>query len=241
MMTPIQEVSVIRLLFFTLVFAGLSFAQVQANGRRQDCGNGELTDLAVELMASAVLPVTRSYSFGIVSSPDNSENVAFIDKFSSYSQMSLNHKITLSLIASSIGPVSAGPPPFSMTERRPLGDMGYALQPELYATHTFANAPALDILLVPGGRGNVALSNRNDTSLEDFVARRFSQLEYLLSVCTGAATLAKAGVLNGKRATTNKGAWTWVTQWGKNVTWVPSARWTEDGNIWASSGVAAGE
>lgn len=108
------------------------------------------------------------------------------------------------------------------------------------ATHSFRNAPALDVLLVPGGIGNVALAQANDTAIEDFVRLRFDQLDYLLSVCTGAMSLAKAGVLNGRRATTNKSAWDSVVGSGTNVTWVPSARWVQDGKVWTSSGVSSG-
>lgn len=109
------------------------------------------------------------------------------------------------------------------------------------ASHSFEDAPPLDVLLVPGGFGNVVLEQRNDTSIEDFIRRRFDQLDYLLSVCTGAMSLAKAGVLNGRRATTNKGAWGSVVRHGENITWVPTARWVEDGKVWSSSGVAAGK
>lgn len=87
----------------------------------------------------------------------------------------------------------------------------------------------------------VVYQQKNITILEDFVRRRYSQLEYLLSVCTGSQTLALSGVLDGKRATTNKAAWSAVTSLNSKVNWVPSARWVVDGNIWTSSGVAAGE
>jgi len=128
-----------------------------------------------------------------------------------------------------------------MAPGEPPMDLSYVIGPMITATHTFENAPELDILFVPGGLGNVVLALANDTWVEDFVASRFSQLDYLLSVCTGAASLAKSGVLDGKRATTNKSAWAWATSFGTNVTWVPTARWTEDGKVWTSSGVAAGE
>ncbi|KAK3322897.1 class I glutamine amidotransferase-like protein [Apodospora peruviana] len=119
-------------------------------------------------------------------------------------------------------------------------DLGHMLQPTIMATHTFLNAPALDVLLVPGGIGNRVLADNKDTSVEDFVRLRYGQLDYLLSVCTGSMSLAKAGVLDGRRATTNKGAWAEVIPNGNNVTWVPTARWVVDGNIWTSSGVSAG-
>ncbi|KAK8087499.1 hypothetical protein PG994_002473 [Apiospora phragmitis] len=57
---------------------------------------------------------------------------------------------------------------------------------------------------------------------------------------------ALAGLLAGRRATTNKAAWSWVTGVApagasdNNITWVPSARWTVDGRICTSSSVAAG-
>jgi transcriptional regulator GlxA family with amidase domain len=77
--------------------------------------------------------------------------------------------------------------------------------------------------------------------MEDFIRARFNATDYVASVCSGSMTLARAGVLNGKRATSNKWGWEWIVQHGgENVTWVPSARWTHDGKIWTSSGVAAG-
>ncbi|KAL0932223.1 dj-1 family protein [Colletotrichum truncatum] len=124
----------------------------------------------------------------------------------------------------------------------PTEDYGYGFGPSTVATHTFADAPALDVIFVPGGMGNIALEQANNTEIESFLVRRYPQAEYVLSVCTGAVVLARAGLLSGKRATTNKGLWAWVTnpRHGANITWVPSARWIEDGNIWTSSGVAAG-
>jgi putative intracellular protease/amidase len=154
--------------------------------------------------------------------------------------MSASYKITLSIIAKEAGPVSAAYPPHIMVPGQPAIDLGYMLQPKLVATHSFSDAPALDVLLVPGGMGPVALEQNNDTSIETFLRQRFDRLDYLLSVCTGSAILASSGLLNGHRATTNKGLWGWVTTHGENVTWVPSARWTEDGKIWTSSGVASG-
>lgn len=66
------------------------------------------------------------------------------------------------------------------------------------------------------------------------------QLKYILSVCTGATILARAGILDGRKATTNKRSWDWATSNGPNVNWVHTARWVADGNIWTSSGISAG-
>jgi putative intracellular protease/amidase len=121
-------------------------------------------------------------------------------------------------------------------------DLGYVLGPATVATHSFADAPALDVIFMPGGVGNFALEQANNTTIEAFLARRVEQADYVLSVCTGSMILARAGLLNGKRATTNKGAWASVTGkgYGENINWVPTARWTQDGKIWTSSGVTAG-
>jgi transcriptional regulator GlxA family with amidase domain len=67
-----------------------------------------------------------------------------------------------------------------------------------------------------------------------------SQVKYLISVCTGATILARAGVLDGKKATSNKRSWEWVVSTGPKVDWVHTARWVVDGNIWSSSGISAG-
>lgn len=67
-----------------------------------------------------------------------------------------------------------------------------------------------------------------------------NQVKYILSVCTGSTILARAGILDGRPATTNKRAWAWATSTGPAVDWVHAARWVEDGDIWTSSGISAG-
>lgn len=102
--------------------------------------------------------------------------------------------------------------------------------------HSSASIPGpLDVLLVPGGGGT-----RKDVSHEiGFVKTVYPSLKHLISVCTGSTILARAGVLDNKQATTNKKAWAWATSFGTNVSYVPHARWVQDGNIWTGSGVSA--
>lgn len=59
-------------------------------------------------------------------------------------------------------------------------------------------------------------------------------------MCTGSGLAARAGVLDGKRATTNKRAWSETTALGPRINWVAKARWVRDGKVWTSSGVSAG-
>jgi len=101
-------------------------------------------------------------------------------------------------------------------------------------THTMDDVPELDVLIVPGGGGTRRLAD--DRRWDQFVTRMYPNLKYLLSICTGASIVARSGVLDGRRATTNKAAYRWVTSQGPRVNWVPGARWVADGNIWTSSG-----
>lgn len=97
---------------------------------------------------------------------------------------------------------------------------------------------AADILIVPGGKGT--RREVDNSALLDELRRLAGNAQWVASICTGAALLAKAGLLDGKRATTNKLAWEWATAQGPNVEWIPQARWVEDGNVWTSAGVTAG-
>ncbi|WP_238859475.1 DJ-1/PfpI family protein [Clostridium sp. YIM B02569] len=96
----------------------------------------------------------------------------------------------------------------------------------------------LKILFVPSGSGT--REKVNDDDFINFIENMSKESKYIISVCTGSALLAKAGILNGKRATSNKRAFKWVTEQNEDVLWVKEARWIKDGNIYTSSGVSAG-
>lgn len=100
------------------------------------------------------------------------------------------------------------------------------------------DAPKLDILLIPGGIGT--RREVNNPALIHWIKDRATKAELTLSVCTGAALLAKAGVLHGRKATTNKLAFNWVAQQDPNVNWIKKARWVDDGSVVTSSGISAG-
>ncbi|WP_170238655.1 DJ-1/PfpI family protein [Streptococcus suis] len=96
----------------------------------------------------------------------------------------------------------------------------------------------IDILLLPGGRGTRSLVENDQflTVLKEMAERA----TFVLSVCTGSALLAKAGLLDGKKATSNKLAFNWVSSQGSGVFWQRQKRWVCDGNYYTSSGVSAG-
>lgn len=96
----------------------------------------------------------------------------------------------------------------------------------------------IDIFLIPGGLGT--RKEVNNKSLIQEIARIAILSKYVLTVCTGSALLAKTGLLDGKKATSNKRAFDWVITNGINVIWDRKARWTVDGKYYTSSGVSAG-
>jgi transcriptional regulator GlxA family with amidase domain len=118
------------------------------------------------------------------------------------------------------------------------GPVTSAQGPEVMARYDFADAPRLDLILVPGGLGTRV--EADNPRILDFLRRRAGEAEFVMSVCTGASLLARAGLLERKRATTNKMFFQWVAEQGPNVEWVKEARWVEDGKLVTSSGVSAG-
>ncbi len=106
------------------------------------------------------------------------------------------------------------------------------------AEHGLDDCPPLDLLLVPGGIGT--RTQVDNARLIDWLRRRAGELEVAMTVCTGTALLAQAGLLDGRRATTNKMVFHWLESTWPAVSWVREARWVEDGKFWTSSGVSAG-
>ena len=110
--------------------------------------------------------------------------------------------------------------------------------PKSVCDDSFQSAPAIDLLLVPGGIGT--RREVNNPVLLEWLNERSKQAELVSSVCTGSALLAKAGVLDGLRATSNKLAFAWASSQSEKVQWQQQARWVEDGKVFSSSGVSAG-
>ena len=118
------------------------------------------------------------------------------------------------------------------------GDVASAQNIRVAADEGFVDAGAFDILLVPGGIGT--RTEVANPVLLDWLQRTEPQARHVASVCTGSALLAKAGLLDGRRATSNKIAFDWVVEQGPSVQWVRRARWIEDRKFFTSSGISAG-
>jgi putative intracellular protease/amidase len=95
-----------------------------------------------------------------------------------------------------------------------------------------------DIFLVPGGYGT--RQEVENILLIEKITNISNLSKYVLSVCTGSALLAKAGLLNDRKATSNKKAFDWVITQGEKVHWIKKARWVNDEKYYTSAGVSAG-
>ena len=105
-------------------------------------------------------------------------------------------------------------------------------------TETFDRIEKGSILLIPGGTGSRTVIKDGDFIRE--LGKAIEDSEYTLCVCTGSALAAETGLMDGKKATSNKSAWGWVTDNHPNVLWDKMARWVADGKFYTSAGVSAG-
>ena len=110
--------------------------------------------------------------------------------------------------------------------------------PKPVIDYRFENCPVFDILMVPGGPGT--RHEVDNPVLLAWLQSRAQVAQFVTSVCTGSALLARAGLLDGRRATTNKAAFEWVASQSEKVDWQKQARWVEDEHFFTSSGVSAG-
>ena len=101
----------------------------------------------------------------------------------------------------------------------------------------YSSAPALDILLVPGGRGS-RVEQGNEATLA-FVQTQARNAQWVSSVCSGALVLAGAGLLAGRRATTHWAVYDELRQY-KDVMVQEGPSYVRDGNLVTSAGITAG-
>jgi transcriptional regulator GlxA family with amidase domain len=100
------------------------------------------------------------------------------------------------------------------------------------------DCPTLDILVVPGGWGT--RREMSNGRLLRWIADRSRQVKILASVCTGALLLGKAGLLDGKRATTHWRSLEWMQELFPKTLVEKQLHFVEDGTLFTSAGISAG-
>lgn len=108
----------------------------------------------------------------------------------------------------------------------------------LLVDKTVSDGSEYDLLLVPGG--DSALVVAENPVMTDWIVKTANHAQLVMAVCTGGVLLATTGLLDGRKATTNKQDFRQTVPLGPNVEWIPQARWVEDGKFFTSSGVSAG-
>ncbi|KAK0441038.1 class I glutamine amidotransferase-like protein, partial [Armillaria borealis] len=98
--------------------------------------------------------------------------------------------------------------------------------PKLLPDQTYDDAEdQFDIILIPG---------RGQHSLMNFLKRQGPHAKYILTVCTGLWILSSTGLLDGKRATTNKEMFK-VIRFSDTkdlpITWIAKARWVQEAQV----------
>src|SRR6476469_8833560 len=103
---------------------------------------------------------------------------------------------------------------------------------------TISDCPPPDILIVPGGQGTRKLINNSEVI--NWIKDSAPTAELVLSVCTGALLLAKAGLLEGLAATTHHQVLDLLRELAPNTTIIENQRFVDNGKIITSGGIAAG-
>ena len=129
--------------------------------------------------------------------------------------------------------------PFDVyTVAEKLGPVTARNQLSINPRYTISDCPKPDILVVPGGYGT--RRQMHNAVLTGWIKARSHELELVLSVCTGALLLAKAGLLEGLAATTHHGAFEILEEIAPNTSVLRDRRIVDNGKIILSAGISAG-
>jgi len=105
--------------------------------------------------------------------------------------------------------------------------------------YCFADNPKFDILIVPGGYGAEEIEINNILVI-DWLKEQMTKVELMASVCTGAFLLAKAGLLDGKKATTHWMDIDRLEREFEKVSVERGVKFVDEGSIFTAGGVSAG-
>ncbi|MGR2743813.1 DJ-1/PfpI family protein [Bacillus sp. N6] len=112
---------------------------------------------------------------------------------------------------------------------------GLKVQPD----YSIENLPPVDILIIPGGLGAREYEIKNEIVIK-WIRQQMKEVTLMTSVCTGALLLAKAGLLEGLKATTH---WASIEKFQnefQNVEVIEKVKFVDEGHIITSAGISAG-
>jgi transcriptional regulator GlxA family with amidase domain len=122
----------------------------------------------------------------------------------------------------------------SETKNQILAIGGLRLTPDV----TISECPELDLLIIPGGWGTRKESKNK--ILLNWIDNQFTNDRLIASVCTGSSLLGKAGLLNGRDATTHWRAFDFLQESAPKARILKDVRFTLTEPIFTSAGVSAG-
>jgi copper(I)-binding protein/putative intracellular protease/amidase len=99
------------------------------------------------------------------------------------------------------------------------------------------DAPAAEVLLIPGGG---IFATQQDPSVLKWIQERSKQAQYVMSVCNGAAILAKTGLLDGLTATTTAGLIDGLPAISPKIKVVRDRRYVDNGKFITTAGLSSG-
>jgi transcriptional regulator GlxA family with amidase domain len=105
-------------------------------------------------------------------------------------------------------------------------------------SHTWDTAPDFDVLVYPGGEGNIP--QVQDEAILSWVRKSAERGALMTSVCTGALVYAAAGLLDGMPATTHWSSLQFLSGLGKDIEVRENDRFVDNGSVVTASGVSAG-
>lgn len=115
-----------------------------------------------------------------------------------------------------------------------LARNGFKVVPD----YTLETCPPAELLVVPGGRGTRPLLER--PAIVEWIRSRAAKAEVVMSVCSGALLLGKAGLLDGLAVTTHHGALGELAAIAPKARIDASVRYHDHGRIAVSAGISAG-
>jgi transcriptional regulator GlxA family with amidase domain len=103
---------------------------------------------------------------------------------------------------------------------------------------TIHDCPPADVVIIPGGWGTRGAMN--NTVVINWIRNVAAEAELVLSVCTGALLLAKAGLLDNLEATTHHMQFDLLAQTSPTTTVLRDRRYVDAGKVVTAGGISAG-